>query len=361
MFFIKKKESTGLGIDIGTKSIRFVEISQKKNNFILENYGEINLDYACRDFFRSFDKNTLNPDIKNIYKSLRPLILEANIKTKKVSFSLPDFSTFFSSFEVPPMSRKEIDSAVNFEARKYIPLPLSEVVLDWQLMDSNNLIDKNSNKVLVMAVSKVAIGQYKEIAEKSDLVLVSLEAEAMALRRALAEKNNNENLCLVEIGFQSTNVSIIKNGFMSASFSFDTAGKDLTNAISESFNVDIVEAEKVKKKYGLIDSEEISLIGALDPVMSIIFEKVKKIINDFEKANDLQVGKILLSGGSSLMPGILEYFNNSINRNVETPIIVEMGEPFKKIIYPQGLKNKMKEINANYAVALGEALRKFDQ
>jgi len=75
MFFIKKKESTGLGIDIGTKSIRFVEISQKKNNFILENYGEINLDHACRDFFRSFDKNTLNPDIKNIYKSLRSLIL----------------------------------------------------------------------------------------------------------------------------------------------------------------------------------------------------------------------------------------------------------------------------------------------
>ena len=359
MFFTNKKNSAGLGVDVGTKSIRFVEVSRKKNNFLLDNYGEVNLDHACRDFFRSFDQNTLNPDIENIYKALRGLILEADVKTKSVSFSLPDFSTFFSSFEIPPMSKKEMDSAVGFEARKYIPLPLSEVVLDWQLMN-NNLSEKEANRVLVMAVSKTAIGHYKEIAEKSDLNLVSLEAEAMALKRALVEKNSIENICLVEIGFQSTNVSIIKQGFMNASFSFDTAGKDLTNAISESFNVDLAEAEKAKRKYGLVDSEEISLIGVLDPVMSIIFEKVKKIIHDFEKSEDSQVNKILLSGGSSLMPGILEYFNNTINRNTATPIIVELGEPFKRLIYPQALEGKMKEINANYAVALGEALRKFE-
>jgi type IV pilus assembly protein PilM len=357
MIFGNKKKPNSFGIDVGTKSIKIVEVSQKKEGIVLENYAELNLDFACRDFFRSFDKNNLNPDIDNISTALRMVIAEAEIKNKIATFSLPDFATFYSSFEMPPMSKKEIDDAVGFEARKYIPLPLSEVVLDWQLIDQGGEIDKEAKtEVLVMAVPKIVIGQYKEIAEKAGIVLDSLEAEAMALKRSLLFREENSNACLVEIGYQSTNVSVISNGFMKMSFSFDLAGKDLTNIIAERFDVDAHEAEKAKRKYGIVESEELSLKEILEPTLNNIVIKIKKIIKEIESEQGIPVERIILSGGTSLMPGLLDYFITFFNG-----VSVELGKPFEKIGYNKSLEGKMEEINANYAIALGEALRNFEQ
>jgi len=356
MIFGNKKKPNSFGVDIGTKSIKIVEVSQKKEGIVLENYAELNLDFACRDFFRSFDKNNLNPDIDNISTALRMLIAEAEIKNKTATFSLPDFATFYSSFEMPPMSKKEIDDAVGFEARKYIPLPLSEVVLDWQLINKTEGIDKEAKiEVLVMAVPKIVIGQYKQIAEKAGIVLDSLEAEAMALKRSLLFKEKDSNACLVEIGYQSTNVSIISNGFMKMSFSFDIAGKDLTSIISEKFDVDSHEAEKVKRKYGIMESDELSLREVLEPKLLEITTKIKKIIKEVDGEEGITTDRIILSGGTSLMPGLVDYFIKSFDG-----VSIEVGKPFEKIGYNKSLEEKMEEINANYAIALGEALRNFE-
>ena len=356
MIFGNKKRSNNFGIDIGTKSIKIVEVSQKKDGIVLENYAKLDLDFACRDFFRSFDKNSLNPDIDNISTALRILIAEAEIKKKTATFSLPDFAPFYSSFEMPPMSKKEIDGAIGFEARKYIPLPLSEVVLDWQLVEKEK-VDKDAKiEVLVMAVPKIVVGQYKQIAEKAGIVLDSLEAEAMALKRSLLFKEKDNNVCLVEMGYQSTNVSVINNGFMKMSFSFDVAGKDLTNIIVERFNVNSHEAEKAKRKYGIMESDGLLLRDVLEPKLLEITTKIRKIIKEVDGRDGIATERIILSGGTSLMPGLLDYFRNSFD-----DISVEIGKPFKKIIYSRSLEEKMEEINANYAIALGGALRSFEQ
>lgn len=359
MFFGNKKKLRSLGVDIGTKVIKVVEISKKGNKFILENYGEVNLDFACREFFRSFDKNTLNPHIDNISLALKELIDETKIKDRGTSFSLPDFSTFFSIFEMPPMTKKEIDSAIGFEARKYIPIPLSEVVLDWQSME-NAISEKNINKVLVMAVPRVIIEQYKDISRQAGLELLSLEPEAMSLKRAIAKDKNSETICLVEIGFQSTNVSIIEKGFMKTSSSFDLAGKDLTNAISEDLGIGTIEAEKIKRKYGLLENDKVNLEEILKPTLYSISSKIKKVIKEFENKENSTVKKVVFLGGTSLMLGILEYFNNSLNQDEENVLEIDLGRPFEKIIYPQELEERMKELNANYAIALGQALSKFE-
>ncbi|MDD4531813.1 MAG: pilus assembly protein PilM, partial [Candidatus Pacebacteria bacterium] len=271
MIFVKPKSSKSLGVDIGTKVIRAVEISEKKGGVVLENYGEVNLDVACKEFFRSFDKKNLNPAVDNISAALKAIIEETGIKTKKVVFSLPDFATFFTTFELPPMSKKEVAEAVGFEARKYIPLPLSELVLDWQLIGKDPSLKEN-NKILVMAVPKIIVEQYKTIAEQAGLELTALEAEAMALKRAVISETDSVS-CLLEIGFQSTNINIVDGGFMKMSFSFDMAGKDLTYSLSETLNIPMGEAEIAKKKQGLIINEEGNISHVLMPILSVISEK----------------------------------------------------------------------------------------
>lgn len=356
MIFANKKIQHSLGIDIGTKVIRVVEISGSKGKITLENYGEVNLDIACKQFFRSFDKKNLNPAVNNISVAIAAIIEETGIKTKKVVFSLPDFATFFTTFELPPMSKKEIANAIGFEARKYIPLPLSELVLDWQLMNKESL--KENNKVLVMAVPKIIVEQYKTIAEQAGLELTALEAEAMALKRAVI-KENDPPTCLLEMGFQSTNINIVDEGFMKMSFSFDMAGKDLTYSLSETLNIPAGEAEQMKKEEGLTDSGEIKISHVLTPILSIISEKTKTVIRDFEAKEGKKIVKVILAGGTSMLPGIKEYFDKSF-KDISQNLTVEIAEPFKNISHPASLDKKMKEINSSYAIALGEALRKFE-
>jgi type IV pilus assembly protein PilM len=358
MIFDKAKSQKSLGVDIGTKVIRVVELSGRKEKLVLENYGEVNLDVACKEFFRSFDKKNLNPSVDNISAALKAIIEETGIKTKKVVFSLPDFATFFTTFELPPMSKKEIASAIGFEARKYIPLPLSELVLDWQLM-SKDPSPKENSKVLVMAVPKIIVEQYKTIAEQAGLELTALEAEAMALKRAVINENEPTS-CLLEIGFQSTNINIVDGGFMKMSFSFDMAGKDLTYSLSETLNISTSDAESIKKKQGLLINEEGNISHILTPILSVISEKTRKVIKDFESKEGKKVEKIVIAGGSSLMPGILEYFIESLNQEEVQERLVEIAKPFSRVVYPPVLDKKMEEINSTYAIALGEALRKFE-
>jgi type IV pilus assembly protein PilM len=357
MIFKKDKKQTSLGIDIGTKVIRAVEISGTKDKLTLDNYGEVNLDVACKQFFRSFDKKNLNPAVKNIAIAIAGIIEETGIKTKKVVFSLPDFATFSTTFELPPMSKKEIANAIGFEARKYIPLPLSELVLDWQLMNKESL--KEKNKVLVMAVPKIIVEQYKTIAEQAGLELTALEAEAMALKRGLI-KETDPSTCLLEMGFQSTNINIVDEGFMKMSFSFDVAGKDLTYSLSETLNIPAGEAELMKKEQGLNDTGDTKISHILTPILSIISEKTKTVIKEFEDKEGKVVKKVILAGGTSMLPGIKEYFEKSLNQDSSKKLEIEIAEPFKNIAHPSALDKKMKEINANYAIALGEALRKFE-
>jgi len=357
MIFVNKKIQSSLGIDIGTKVIRAVEISENKGKLTLENYGEVNLDVACKEFFRSFDKKNLNPAVNNISVAIAAIIEETGIKTKKVTFSLPDFATFSTTFELPPMSKKEMVNAIGFEARKYIPLPLSELVLDWQLMNKETL--KENNKVLVMAVPNIIVEQYKDIAEKSGLELIALEAEAMALKRAVV-KEKDPTTCLLEIGFQSTNINIVDDGFMKMSFSFDMAGKDLTYSLSETLNIPAGEAEEMKKDEGLTDSGSTKISHILMPILSVISERAKKVIRDFELQENKKVEKVILAGGTSMMKGIREYFEKSLSQDESQVLKVEIAKPFKNIVYPALLEKKMEEINSTYAIALGEALRKFE-
>jgi len=354
----KRKNQFGLGVDIGTKGIRIVEVSKRKDKLFLENYGEVNLDVAGKQFFRYFDKNTLNPSVENIIRAIRAILTESETETEKAVFSLPDFATFFITFELPLMTKKELENAVGFEARKYIPLPLSEVVLDWQVVN-NNEPKAETIKILMMAIPKVLVEHYKKIADQSGLELVALEAEAVALKRALV-KESDPLTCLVEMGFQSTNTSIVDKGFIKTSFSFDIAGKDLTLTLAEAMGLDFGAAEKLKIKSGLVsDNDEVTTI--LSSVLTLVTEKIKKVIRDFQAKENKKVERMILSGGTSNLLGIVDFFKEAFNQSEFGGMEIGISQPFKDISFPSGLEKKISRSGPVFAIALGEALKKFEK
>jgi type IV pilus assembly protein PilM len=350
--FKSQKPTKSLGVDIGSKAIRIVEISEENDRKELTNYGELKLDDVSIDTFKYFNKQTFQPSIENVSRAIRAILEEAEIETKEAVFSLPDFSTFFTSFSLPPMKKEELDGAVHFESKKHIPLPFDDIVIDWQLIGEAVNDKEGENKILAMAISKKLIENYKQIAVNCGLRLMSLEAEVIGLKRAIVGKSEDA-YCLVEIGYQSTTMSIIEKGFITNSISFDMAGKDFTYSISESLSIGLEKAEKIKKAQGIVEANEKEIEKVLSPILSVISIKLKNIISDFEEKNNKKIQKIILTGGSSQMPGILEYFKKEF-------IDIETGNAFDNIFYPSEIKPILPDINSTFSVALGEALKRFE-
>lgn len=344
-----------LGIDIGTSAIKVVELSTWAGRKKLENYGEISASVLYQKPFRTFEKSTLLLSTRDISRAIKAVIEEAKIKTRHVVFSIPDFSTFFTSFELPPMSSEELPQAVKAEARRHVPIPLAEVTLDWQLLDSIAKQPGEKLKILLVTVPNEVINQYRNIAANLNFKLLALEAEVFALVRALIDKEEKRTLGLIDIGARSTTCSIIDKRVLKISHSFDISGDNLTERIAKALSIDYKSAEDLKKKYGILSSregpEKVNIREILVPMIDLIIREVDRVFQGFFVREKKEVKKIILTGGESFLPGFSEYFQNHFKKETE------ITNPFSRIFFPPILDKTLKEMGPSYAVALGAALR----
>ncbi len=343
-----------LGIDIGTSFVRIIELSRKRQAYKLENYGEVGTSSFKKRPFRIFHKNTLSLSNKEIAKAIQVISEEAGIQTKDVNFSIPDFCSFFTSFKLPAMAKDEIPQAVQYEVRPYVPLPLAEVILDWSIIEGTP--PNSPLKILVVAIPNDIVNQYQEIAHLANLNLRILESEVFALTRALVKKEKVKKIIgLIDIGARSTTCSVIEQGVLKISHSFNIAGNELTEIIARSLNIDYNKAEEVKKKQGLIPNNEIesskSVRKILIPLIDSILEEIKKAFRSFYLKEGKEIEKIILAGGLVSMPGLKEYFSTGLKKEVD------IADPFFNIACPAVLSNTLKEIGINYAIATGLAMK----
>ncbi|MBD3208647.1 MAG: type IV pilus assembly protein PilM [Candidatus Nealsonbacteria bacterium] len=343
-----------VGIDIGTSSIKLVELSTWAGRKKLENYGEIYASVFYKKQFRTFEKNTLLLSDKDVSKAVKAVMLEAGIESKGVCFSIPDFSTFFTTFELPPMSQEEIPQAVKMEARQHIPLPLGEVTIDWQVLTKNT--KKSNVKILLAAVPNEVINQYQAIANHLDLEMIALEAEVFALKRALVGREEEKAVALIDIGARSTSCSIVDDGTLEISRSFDMGGDSLVERISKGLSVSYEEADKLKKRYGILpaknNSQENEVGRIISPLVDLILREIERVCTDFSIKKRKEVEKMVLCGGNALIPGIREHFKDYF-KNKE----IKVADPFEPLYYPPILEGTLDKMGPSYSVAVGMALR----
>jgi len=344
----KKSGKNLLGIDIGTSAIKIVETSGRLERPKLENYGSMSAQEISGKPFRSLEKNSLLLSSFDISQAIKAILEEAKVSTKRVAFSIPDFSSFFTNIELPPMAEDEISKAVNFEARRHIPIPPSEAVMDWMIIEGKPFGKKRTKiKVLLVAVPREVINQYQEIAKLTGLELQSLEAEVFALKRALIREEQGL-IALIDIGAQSTTISLIDKGILKLSHSFDFASNQLTGSVAQSLNIDFQKAEDLKNKEGLKPK---NIADILFPSLDSILAEIKKTVQNFSQTEGQEPGLYILAGGAALLPGLKEYFQSSLNKKVI------VADPFADMIYSSVLDPILKEIGPAFAIAVGLSLR----
>ncbi len=336
--------SSFLGIDVGTSAVKLIELSENRGRIKVENYGQVKTKAFYKEPFRTFKKGTFLLSVEDISKAIAAIVREAGVKTKKVNFSIPDFSTFFTSFELPPMGKDELPEAIRFEARQHVPLPMSELTLDWSVIEGR--LNQTRLKLLVVAIPDRVVDQYKEVASEAGLNLSSLEAEVFSMTRSLSQSSQEGAVIMLDIGAQTTTINVVEQGTLKLSHSFDVSGNDFTQNISKSLQIDYKEAEYFKRKYG-IKEEGKAIRKVLLPRLDLITMEIQKIARRHQAEGNSTIKKVLLGGGSALMPGLKSYLAEELEQEVD------IIKPFSDLYYPSILEDRLERLGPSFAVAVG--------
>lgn len=349
-----------LGVDIGTANIKVVELSSSDGQITLENYGILETyNYLERpnaaiqtSYFKIVEKLTAN--------LLKKVIKEMNPKTNNAILSLPIFSSFVTIFELPLTNEKEIEKSIPFEAKKYIPMDLSTLQIDWAVIEKpKNEISRpsinqsNKSEILLVAVPKDLIEKYKTIAKESNLDDETVELESVSYIRSLA-KGEKDSVLIADIGGQSANLITVDNGYLVANENLQIAGSEITHVIAQSLGVSQERAEEFKRIKGFnVDPQEVEVINLMMPIIDYFGNEINRSITVYKQKSGRDIKKVILAGGTANLPGIDKY----LSKYLKLP--VERAWPFKNIKYQPFLEPLLREVGPNLACAVGLAMREL--
>jgi type IV pilus assembly protein PilM len=347
MGFISSSTNSFLGIDIGGTSIKIVELKKDNGQAKLVSYG--------------FSENTeiSEVDWQNnpvlTAKIINRICAEAGLESRSAVSALPTFSVFSSILNLSNVSKKDIEQNVQREAKKIIPLPLEEMILDWKNIEDAEVADAGNIRLLLTGAPRQLVKKFINIFKEAKINLLSLETETFSLVRSLLG-NDKSTIMLVELGANTTDISIVDRSIPMLNRSIDIGGKTITQDISGRLNMAFSSAEQFKYDLGVssIDSKQDTVPEIVISSLAPIVNEIKYAMNLFQNKYNKKTEKIILSGGSALLPNISEY----LTKILDTKVII--GDPWARISYPGDLTLLLNEIGPKMSVAIGLALREIE-
>ena len=354
----QKKKISALGIDIGSSSIKVVQLQKKGDKAVLETYGELSLG-AYGDV--SVGQSTNLPTEK-IVQALNDLLAEKEvaITTKVCGLAIPFRASLLSIIEMPALSQKELSTMVPIEARKYIPVPISDVTIDWSIIPKSEIeVGDPQNKdqkkktvsVLLVAIHNNIINQYKEIVAKTGLEAKFFEIEVFSTMRAILEGVKGP-VMIFDMGSSTTKLYIIDRGLVQYSHTINHGSQEITANIARNLNVSVEDAEVLKRDFGAgATNEGVDLAQSVSTVADYIFAEANRFLFEFQKKRNQNIKSIYLTGGGSALRG----FRDLAAQNFKVEVI--SGDPFEKVETPVFLEEILKATGPEFTVATGAALR----
>ena len=371
--FFNQDDVSALGIDIGSSAIKIVQLKKKNGQAVLETYGELALGpYAGLGVGQAvvLASDKLAQALTDLMKEK-----EVNITTKKCGISIPFASSLMSVIEMPDVSAKQLAVMVPLEARKYIPVPVSEVMLDWSVIPKSEIREGDSSEyattaervatdqgtgtqttlpkvdVLIVAIHNETVVRYQDIVARSALEAGFFEIEIFSTMRAVLDETLRP-VMIMDMGAASTKLYVIERGVIRSSHTINRGSQDITLTISKSLGLSMERAEVIKRQMG-VTGENKNLTDVVILTLDYIFAEVNNVLLSFEKKYNKTISKVILVGGGSILKGLADLAKN----NFKTDVV--LADPFSKVNAPTFLENILKETGPEFAVAIGLALRKL--
>lgn len=372
--FKKKGSNTVVGIDIGSSAIKVVQLSEKRGKAVLDTYGALALGpYAGVEIGQA-----TNLPADKIISALTEILKESKVSTNASSIAIPFNSTLMTVIELPSASERHLKNIIPIEAKKYVPVPISEVSLDWSILpkdqvESESQTTRNESekenkegsagndkteekavgekiKVLIVAIHNDVFGKFKQIIAGAGLESDIFEVEIFSTLRAVLEPTA-EPIMIMDVGAASTKLYVVERGNIENSHTINRGSQDITSTISRSLRIPIKEAEIVKRTKGLAFREDKELGGAIFLTLDHIFAETAKVIRNYNSKSSQALNKIILVGGGSSMKGFAE----AASANLQVEVL--SSDPFSKVEAPVFVSDVLKNTGPEFATAVGVALR----
>ncbi len=344
---LKPKSESVVGVDAGSAYLKVVQLRRKGGKAILETYGSLALGpYAGVEVGRA---TRLSAD--KLTEALKDLLREAHITTAHACFALPFSSSLVMPIEMPLLSEKELAQAVPIEARKFIPVPMGEVSLEWWLLPQEpGAAPAAKTRVLIAAIHKEAETRFEAMAAGAALASAAPEIEVFSTLRALLADDLAPRAVL-DLGASETKLYLVDRGVLQLSHAINHGAQDLTLALSRAGNISVEDAEVLKRKKGLSTETASSLQG----VLNALFSEATGALRAFEKKTGRSVTELILTGGGANLPGLTEDAARSLG------LSVLRGNPFSRVEAPAFLDETLRSAGPEFSVALGAAFKALQE
>lgn len=311
------------GFDIGTGTVKIMQINHETKKRTVTGYG-------MAKFNPSAMKDGEILDLKEVAKSVKELFnngLIGNISTNRVALSVPTFRTFTREIQLPKMSKKELNEAVQAEAEQYIPRQLSDLYLDYTITSTT----ETDYKIYMVAVTKNIVDSYVNLTRLLGLEIVFIEPSIISSTRLLELDTHNEIPgVLVDFGTRSADVSVFHKQ-VTVTGTVQSGGDLFTERIKDALHVSSAEAALIKTKYGLgLSKKQKEINKAIEPLLEQTVKEIKRMVRYYEErgGDDVEkIGQIITMGGGANMPGLNDY----LTANLRLP--VRMFDPWQVLDY----------------------------
>lgn len=361
------RDASVIGIDIGASSIKVVQLRSSRGSAILETYGEIALGpYAGQPVGKVVK---LEPE--KLSQALKDLMQEANVTARTAGVSIPFASSLVTVISVPKVDHESLKRIVPIEARKYIPVAVSEVSLDWfaippeEKPDSafdqlarQTPIEQKGQEVLLVAIHNSVLQTYQAVMQSVGAAPQFYEIEIFStIRSALG--HGLAPYMVVDIGAGTTKLYVVERGIVRMTHLISVGGQHVTETLGRSMNWEFEKAERIKRERGFIDAsaysadENAKIKDALLSTMSRVFTEINRVLLSYGQRYNKNVSNVVLTGGGASLPGLSEIAKQSLSAEVS------IADPFSRTEAPAFLGDVLREIGPAFSVPVGLALRKL--
>lgn len=348
----KKRQNTLLGLDISSTTVKLLELSRNGDKYRVESYAVASLPHDA------VVEKSIN-DIDGVSNAVRTVVAQSRTKLKGVAAAVAGSAVITRLVDMPRgLSEDDMETQLTLEADQYIPYPLEEVALDFEVQGPSRERD-DMVEVLLAACRRETIDARVEAIEGAGLEPRVMDVEAYAMERAYnlirthLELEESSVVAVVDIGATMTTLSVLSNGNTIYTREQLFGGKQLTDEIMRRYGLPVEEAGLAKKQGGLPDDYEEEL---LNPFRDAVVQQVTRSLQLFFSSSQYSdVDYIIMAGGVSYMDGLAALVQERLN----TPTAV--ANPFAEMsISPRVNAVALGSDAPAMMIACGLALRSFD-
>src|SRR6201993_2158454 len=348
MFNLGKAKSL-VGLDIGSSSVKAVELKKTKEGYELVSHGIETLAQDTVVDGAIMDAPSVAEKIVSIFDTQK-------IKAKDVATSVSGHSVIVKRVSMPLMTEEELFDRIQSEASQHIPFDIADVNLSYQLLEAT----ENQMDVLLVAVKKDKILNHTNVLAQAGKTPVVVDIDAFGLQNCFEvnyEPDAGQTVALLNIGASVMNINIVRGGVPLFTRDVSVGGNQYTDALQKELDLSFEDAERLKRGDSLpsvTDEQKQQILRSVSDILTLEIQKTFDFFRATASGENIQ--RIVVAGGTARVPGLVDLLRE------EFAMPVEELNPFRKVLInpSRHSDDQIRELAPRLVIAVGLALRSFD-